>query len=81
MTWNHIQHTVHAHLTATKTGLPYHRNKPSAKITTRFLFELLPRVPTVILIHDDGRREKLTVGLQHWQQRAVEALGTRPDAF
>ncbi len=81
MTWNLIQRTVRAHLIATNTGLPYHRNKPSAKITTRFLFELFPSVQTVVLIHDDGRREKQTVGLQHWQQRAAEALGTRPDAF
>lgn len=81
MAWNLIQRTVRAHLTATKTGLPYHRNKPSAHITTRFLFELFPSVQTVVLVHPDGRRDKQTVGIEHWQQRAIEALGTAMDAF
>ena len=81
MTWNLIQRTVRAHLKATNTGLPYHRNKPSANITTRFMFELFPSVQTVVIVQDDGRREKQTVGLLLWQQRTIEALGTRPDAF
>jgi transposase len=81
MTWNLIQRTVRAHLTATNTGLPYHRNKPSANITTRFLFELFPSVQTLVLDHGNGRREKQTVGLEHWQRRACEALGTSMDAF
>ena len=81
MTWNLIQRTVRAHLKATNTGLPYHRNKPSANITTRFLFELFPSVQTLVLDHGNGRREKQTLGLEHWQQRASEALGTSLDAF
>lgn len=81
MTWNLIQRTVRAHLTTTNTGLPYHRNKPSANITTRFLFELFPSVQTLVIDHGNGRREKQTLGLEHWQQRACEALGTSVDAF
>ncbi len=81
MVWNIIQRTVRAHLKATNTGLPYHRNKPSANITTRFLFELFPSVQTVVIVQDDGSREKQTVGIEQWQKLAVEALGTRPDAF
>jgi len=50
-------------------------------ITTRFLFELFPSVQTVVIVQDDGSREKQTVGIEQWQKLAVEALGTRPDAF
>lgn len=81
MTWTLIQRTVRAHLTATKTGLPYHRNKPSATITTRFLFELFPSVQTLVIDHGNGRREKQTLGFEQWQQKACEALGTAWDAF
>lgn len=81
MTWTLIQRTVRAHLVATNTGLPYHRNKPSANITTRFLFELFPSVQTVVVAHADGRREKQTLGLEDWQRKAIEALGTSVDAF
>ena len=49
MLWTIIQRTVRANLRTWKTGLPYHRNKPSANITTRFLFELFPSVSTVPL--------------------------------
>ena len=81
MTWNLIQRTVRAHLVATGSGLPYHRNKPSANMTTRFLFELFPRVQTLVIVHPDGRREKRTLGLENWQLKAMEALGTKNDAF
>jgi transposase len=81
MTWNLIQRTVRAHLAKTGTGLPYHRNKPSANITTRFLFELFPIVQTITITHDNGQRDKQTLGIDHWQTRAMEALGTSADAF
>ena len=81
MTWNLIQRTVRAHLSATKTGLPYHRNKPSAIITTRFLLELFPKVQTLVVIHPNDHREKQTLGLQGWQRRAMEALGTSITEF
>jgi len=81
MVWNLIQRTVRLHLKKTKTGLPYHRNKPSDNITTRFLFELFPQVQTLVVAYDDGRREKQTVGIEEWQKRSIEALGTQPEAF
>ncbi len=81
MAWNLIQRTVRAHLVATKTGLPYHRRKLSDNITTRFLFELFPSVQTVVLKDATGQREKRTVGLDEWQRKAAEALGTAMDAF
>ena len=43
---------------ATNSGLPFHRNKPTANITTRFLFEIFPSVQMVVLVEEDGRREK-----------------------
>ncbi len=79
--WNLIQRTVRKHLTTTGTGLPYHRNKPSANITTRFLFELFPQVQTIVLIDDSGHQEKRTLGLEEWQIKAAEALGTSLGAF
>jgi transposase len=81
MAWNLIQRTVRRHLVATKTGLPYHRRKLSANITTRFLFELFPSVQTIVLKDATGRREKRTVGLGEWQLKAAKALGTASDAF
>ena len=81
MVWNLIQRTVRAHLVATNTGLPYHRNKPSANITTRFLFELFPKVQTIVITTDSGRSEKRTLGIDAWQQAAIQALGTSKDAF
>ena len=81
MTWNLIQRTVRAHLVATGSGLPYHRKKTSANITTRFLFELFPSVHTLVIDHGNGGREKQTLGLEHWQVKACEALGASPDAF
>lgn len=78
MTWTLIQRTVRAHLVATNTGLPYHRNKPSPNITTRFLFELFPSVQTIVIAHPDGRRDKQTLGLEYWQ---LKAIGTSPEAF
>ena len=79
--WNLIQRTVRAHLTATGGGLPYHRRKLSANITTRFLFELFPSVQTLVLTHPDGRREKRTMGMDTWQTAAATALGCHQDAF
>ena len=42
-------------------GLPYRRNKPSDRITTRFLFELFPRVQTVPFTVDGGPTQKKLV--------------------
>jgi transposase len=81
MVWNIIQRTVRQQLKLTNSGLPYHRGKPSANITTRFLFELFPSVQTVVLTDDQGRQEKRLLGLERWQLAAVEALGCQKCAF
>ena len=44
MVWTLIQRTVRSNLKKWNTGLPYHRNKPSDKITTRFFCALFPSV-------------------------------------
>lgn len=79
--WNLIQRSVRTYLKANNTGLPYHRNKPSANITTRFLFEIYPAVQSIVITHDDGRKEKRVLGVEHWQALGAQALGCRSDAF
>ena len=58
-----------------------HCDSGRANITTRFLFERFLRVQTLVIVHPDGRREKRTLGLESWQRKAMEALGTKDDAF
>ena len=55
--------------------------QPSDNITTRFLIELFPKVRNRVVNHSDGRREKKTLGLEQWQRKAMEALGTGSAAF
>lgn len=81
MIWNLIQRTVRGNLTTWKQGLPYHRNKLSAKITTRFLFELFPSVQTIPITTADGTRTKQLAGFDQWQQLAAKALETSERAF
>lgn len=81
MIWNLIQRTVRKTLTAEKKGLPYHRRKLSANITTRFLFELFPSVQTVPITIPGQATIKKLVGMGQWQQLAVHALGTAASAF
>jgi len=79
--WNLIQRTVRKNLTAWKKGLPYHRRKPSANITTRFLFELFPSVQTIPITHENGTTTKQLAGFTEVQQLACDALGTKNTAF
>jgi transposase len=81
MIWNLIQRTVRKNLTAWKTGLPYHRNKPSAKITTRFYFELFPSVQTIAYRMPGGTWQKKVLGLNQTTELAIKALGVRSDAL
>jgi transposase len=80
MIWNIIQRNVRKYLNDNNAGLPYHRNKPSKNITTRFLFELFPKVQT-IPVENMGVKDKLLVGFDDWQQLATKALGTSFGAF
>ena len=76
MVWSLIQRTVRKNLSAMGEGLPYHRNKPSAAITTRFLFELFPKVQTVPFRIGDGQWQKKLVGVDDVVKLACRALGT-----
>jgi transposase len=78
--WNMIQRTVRAYLKSTEQGLPYHRNVPSDNITTRFLFELFPKVQTVP-VSIGGKYQHRLAGMEHWQKLACKALGTRVSEF
>jgi len=81
MVYNLIQRTVRKYLKEHQTGLPYHRNKPSDRITTQFLFELFPKVQTVPITMPDGRQESRLVGFESIQQLAATALGSEKSAF
>lgn len=81
MVWNLIQRTVRANLAAMGTGLPYHRNKPSDRITTRFLFELFPQVQSIPITLPDKTRRKQLAGFDAHQQIACRALGTNVNVF
>ena len=77
MIWSLIQRTVRMNLKKSGKGLPYRRNKPSDRITTRFLFELFPRVQTVPFTVDGGPTQKKLVGVTDIITLACSALGTR----
>jgi len=79
MIWNLIQRTVRMNLKKSGQGLPYRRNKPSDRITTRFLFELFPRVQTVPFTVGGGATQKKLVGVSDVIAMACSALGTRLD--
>lgn len=81
MLWNLIQRTVRMNLKKSGQGLPYRRNKPSDRITTRFLFELFPRVQTVPFTVGGGPTVKKLVGVSDIITLACSVLGTRLDAF
>ena len=81
MIWNLIQRTVRMYLKNAKAGLPYHRNKPSDHITTKFLFELFPSVQTIPLTLPDGTRQNQLAGMEKWQELACRALGVSRQAF
>jgi transposase len=71
-----IQRTVRKHLVKTDKGLPYRRNKPSNRITTRFFFELFPRVQVVPFSLGGGTLQKKLVGVTDVIALACTALGT-----
>ena len=79
--WSLIQRTVRQYLTENDTGLPYHRNKPSNRITTRFFFELFPKLQTVPYRRGDGPWQKKLVGLDDVRTLACRALGVPLDVL
>jgi hypothetical protein len=81
MVWTLIQRTVRKNLKEWKVGLPYHRNKPSDNITTRFFFELFPSVQTVPYSTPDGNERVQLVGITPILELACKALGTDVGVF
>ncbi len=81
MVWTLIQRTVRSNLKKWNTGLPYHRNKPSDKITTRFFFELFPSVQTVPYSTPDREQKVQLVGVTPTIELACKALGSSLGIF
>lgn len=61
--------------------LPYHRGKPSNRITTRFLFELFAQVMVVPFTHADGKEERALAGFDEHTANACNALNIHKNAF
>ena len=80
MVWTLIQRTVRKNLKAWGVGLPYHRNKPSDRITTRFLFELFPKVQSQVITAGAESR-KIVLGMDDWTKLACKALRCGRNAF
>jgi hypothetical protein len=81
MAYNLIQRTVRATLTKNKTGLPYHRRKPSDHITTRFFLDLFAQVQIIPVTTTDGQTAKHLAGFNDWVSKACHALGTDQARF
>lgn len=81
MIHNLIQRTVRANLKKWKNGLPYHRNKPSDRITTRFYFELFAKVQSVTYRLGSQEPRKQVLGVDSIVSLAAKALGMKSDAL
>jgi transposase len=76
MGWTLIQRTVRGNLKKWQSGLPYHRNKPSDMITTRFFLELFPLIQNVPYSTENGLERHQLVGITPTIELACKALGT-----
>jgi hypothetical protein len=81
MAWNLIQREVRSTLKKTNKMLPYHRGKPSNRITTRFLFELFAQVMVVPLTLADGTTKRVLAGFDEHTANACNALNIHKNAF
>jgi transposase len=81
MVWNLIQRTVRKHLLDQQTGLPYHRGKPSANITTRFYLDLFAQVQAIPVTNPGQHEIRHLAGFTDTTQKACQALGTPRKAF
>ena len=75
-----IQRGVRAGLRQRNWKLPYHRNKPSDKITAKFTYELF-RNATTQTVRVPGKQQKRIFGLDEHTQKATTALGVGPNAY
>lgn len=78
---NLIQRTVRTNLKKWGKGLPYHRNKPSDRITTRFYFELFAKVQSVTYRLGDQDPRKQILGVDLIISLAAKALGMNNDSL
>jgi transposase len=75
-----IQRNVRRYLTEHRLGLPYYRDKPSAKITARFFYELYRGVTSQVAEHR-GKREKSVYGMNTWTTLGLKAMGASKRAY
>lgn len=75
-----IQRNVRRYLEQHRLGLPYHRDKPSAKITARFFYELYRGVTSQFVEHG-AHREKSIYGMDTWTTLGLKAMGASPRAY
>lgn len=75
-----IQRGIRSGLRARGWQLPYHRNKPSDKITARFLYELFRNVTTQT-VTCGTEHEKRIFGDDEHTGKAITALGISPFAY
>jgi transposase len=75
-----IQRNVRKYLKKEQQGLPYHRDKPSDNITSRFFYELYRGVTTQV-VEVNGRREKKIYGTNQWTELGLSAMGASPRAY
>ena len=61
--------------------LPYHRGKPSNRITTRFLFELFSQAMVVPFTLADGESKRVLAGFDEHATNACNALNINKNAF
>jgi transposase len=74
MAWNLIQRNARSYLKSNQLGLPYHQQKKSDHITTRFLFEIFASLGTATQQHG-GRMTKHLVNANGWIYLSLQALG------
>lgn len=75
-----IQRGIRSGLREHGWKLPYHRNKPSNKITARFLYELFRNVCSQTISTDDAS-EKRSFGENEHTDKAITALGVSQQAY
>jgi len=75
-----VQRNVRRGLSRNGWKLPYHRNKPSDRITARFTFELFRNVTSLVVSTDD-QSDKRVFGDNEHTRRACLAIGVNPSVY
>ena len=74
-----IQRNIRRYLTENKLGLPYRRNVPSEKITSRFFYEIYNSLTSQV-VSINGKSEKRIFGDNQWTALGLRAVGA-PNAY